>query len=125
LEPFFEELTKAEKSYAYFQQGSAAIHTTENSVLALWSVFDEQTISRGLWPSHSLDLNVCAFHLWENLEQKFYRNNPCTLEALQIEIRSVIVEIMEGKLQHVINLLHQCEMYLGVGRHHSEQLLQY
>jgi hypothetical protein len=39
---------------------------------------------------------VCDFHLGGNL--KVFRNDQCILEASQLEIENVILEIMKGKL---------------------------
>jgi hypothetical protein len=50
LEPFFEQLTKEENNFTYFQQNSTLAHTAESSVKALWTVFNRQTISKRYFP---------------------------------------------------------------------------
>jgi hypothetical protein len=43
------------------------------------------------------------------------------MDALQIKIQNVILEITEGEFQHVSqNLLHYCEMCLDAGGHHIQ-----
>jgi RNAse (barnase) inhibitor barstar len=49
LHPFFAELTEKERLYSVFQQDSATAHTAHVSLEALWEVFDDRVISRGLW----------------------------------------------------------------------------
>jgi hypothetical protein len=39
------------------------------------------------------------------LKQSVYTNNPYDLDALQLEIKNAIPEIMGGKLQHVIKFV--------------------
>jgi hypothetical protein len=51
----------------YFDQDNAPAHTADNPMQAVWTAFNERIISRGLWSSHSLDLNMCDFYLWGNL----------------------------------------------------------
>jgi hypothetical protein len=41
LQTFFEELTKEEKKYMYFQQDNTQAHTAENSMQALQTVFNK------------------------------------------------------------------------------------
>jgi hypothetical protein len=58
------------------------------------------------------------------LETEIYNNNPCTLEALENGIQSVILQITEAELLHVSqNLLHLCKMCISVGGHRFQQLL--
>lgn len=51
-----------------------------------------------LWPPDLPDLSVCDFYMHGNLKQKVYSNNPHTLMALKINIRSVIHNITYGEL---------------------------
>jgi hypothetical protein len=100
LEPFFKWLPDKGKQYGDFQQDGATAHTAKNSVRVLKEVL-MTIISTGLWPPKSRDHSVCNFYLWGNLKEKVYRNNPCTAEALQNEIRNVNASITANELQHV------------------------
>jgi hypothetical protein len=48
-----------------------------------------------------------------------YRNNPCTLEALQSEIRSVVCNITEDEVSQ--NFLCWCQTCFNVDGHHFQQ----
>lgn len=73
-----------------------------------YSLHAEQMLNRQLWLVCSLD-----FYLWGNLKQEVYRNNPWTLETLQVEIWNVILHVLESELQCVVEF-HWCEMCLVV-----------
>jgi hypothetical protein len=74
-----------------------------------------------LWPSCSQNLIFFDFYLWENLKQKIYRNVTYNLEALQIEIWSIILEIMEGEV--ISQNLCWCNKYVDVEGYLFQQLL--
>ena len=117
-------LTEEEKQYAYFQQDNATPHTAHQSMHALEQVFDDRIISQGLWLPRSPDLSSCDSYLWGDLKHKVYRNNPRTLEALEIEIRQVIGEIPEAELQRVFqNFIRRCSVCIEREGHHFQQLL--
>jgi hypothetical protein len=61
LGQFFPELTEEERLYGWFQQDSATAHTAHMSMQALSETFGDRTISSGIWPPHSPDLNPCEF----------------------------------------------------------------
>lgn len=89
-----------ELQLSYFEQGNAPVHNTENEVRVLWTVFDEQIIGTGLWPSYSQDLNVLWFLFTGKLETKTYKNRPHTqwrLCGLKFRI-IIILQIMGGEL---------------------------
>jgi hypothetical protein len=58
-----------------------------------WAASSELIISRQIWPSTSLYLNICDFYLWWNLKQKVNRSNPNILEAVKIETHNIYVEM--------------------------------
>lgn len=62
--------------------------TVLQKIQAQGLVFNEWLINTRLWPSCFPEPIDCNFCLWRNLKQKVYRNNPCTLKALQIEIQN-------------------------------------
>jgi len=63
---------------------------------ALWIVFYEQI--RGLWLSHSLNLNVCDFYIWRNLKQLF---EVFTVVKIQLEVFQVVMSYSDvGGYQH-------------------------
>jgi hypothetical protein len=69
-------------------------------------------------------LSVCDFYLWGKLKQDMYRNSPYNVEALKNEIRSVIHDIAEGKLQRLSqNFLCQCQGYFWCRWTQCEHLL--
>jgi hypothetical protein len=76
LETFLEQMTYEESRYGYFQQYGATSHIENNSLRALWEVFDNGIINTRFWPLRSPDLSVCDFHLWSNFKGKVYRYNP-------------------------------------------------
>jgi hypothetical protein len=57
-----------------------------------WAASSKLIISRQIWPSTSLYLNIYDFYLWWNLKQKVYRSNPNILEAVKIETHNIDVE---------------------------------
>jgi hypothetical protein len=114
-DPFFHQLTAEERQHGYFQQDNATAHTTNATMVAIWEVFEDRIISRGLWPPRSPDLSFCVFYLWGNLKGKVYKNNPHSIEAIQAEITRVIGSIAGDKLQKVShNLFMRCEACLQV-----------
>jgi hypothetical protein len=87
-------------------------------------VFEEGIISRGLWPPRSPDPSFRDFYLWGNVKQEVYKNNPCSIEALQNEITHAIRSTAVYKLQKVShNLFKQCEACLQAEGGHFEHLL--
>jgi hypothetical protein len=70
-------------------------------MVAIWEVFEDRIISRGLWPPRSLHPSFCDFYLWGNLQGKVYKNNPHSIETLQAEITHVIGSIAMNELQKV------------------------
>jgi hypothetical protein len=64
-----EHLSDFYRTYAYFQQNSARVHTASNITLSLHSVSGDKIISRGLWPPCSPDLNM-AILLVGNFEEQ-------------------------------------------------------
>jgi hypothetical protein len=74
-------------------------------MVAIWEVFEDRIISRGLWPPRSPDLSFCDFYHWGNLKGKVYKNNPRRTEALLNEITRVIGSIAVDELQKVLQNL--------------------
>jgi hypothetical protein len=70
-------------------------------MVAIWEAIEDRIIGRGLWSPRSPDFSFCDFYLWENLKGKVYKNNPCSIEALQYEITCVIGSITMDKLHKV------------------------
>lgn len=53
------------------------------------------------------ECTVCDFYWWGNFKQKFYITNPRTLQASEVEIWEIPLQIMGGKLHSVTqNRLH-------------------
>jgi hypothetical protein len=104
LGPFLTALWK-NKRHGYFMQDGATAHTAAYSINVLNKMFEDRLISRGLWPARSLDLNPCDFHLWGNLKDKVYSNNPHTLVELKQSIRETIssIEVSELKLMSIFS----------------------
>jgi hypothetical protein len=91
---------------------------------ALHEIFGERITSQRLWSPCSADLILCEFYLGRKFKQNVYKNNPCTLEALENEIRSVIHNITENELQQVTkNFLLWCQACSDVDGHHFEHFL--
>lgn len=61
---------------------------------ALFSVFGNRIISRGLCPLHLPDLNPCVSHFWGILQKKQYGNNPGHEYNQQESIFSVTSRIL-------------------------------
>jgi hypothetical protein len=59
--PVFTKLTEEERLYGVFQQDSATAHMLYISLEALWEVFSDRIISRGLWPPHFPDKHLVTF----------------------------------------------------------------
>jgi hypothetical protein len=72
LSPFFAKLTEGERLYGVFQLDFATAHMSYVSLEALWKVFSDHIISRGLWPPRSPDLVPCDFYLWGSLKDKMH-----------------------------------------------------
>jgi hypothetical protein len=85
-DPFFNQLTAEETQHGYFQQDNATAQMANATMVAIRKVFEDRIISRGLWPPRSPDISFCNFYLWGNLKGKIYKNNPCSIEALQAKI---------------------------------------
>jgi hypothetical protein len=47
-DPFFNQLTAEERQHGYFQQDSATAHTANATMVAIWEVFEDRIIRRGL-----------------------------------------------------------------------------
>jgi hypothetical protein len=58
LTEFFAQLTDKECLYAWFQQDSASVHTTDNFHEALEGMFVIRKISGSLWPACLYDVNM-------------------------------------------------------------------
>jgi hypothetical protein len=124
LSPFFNQLTDEETQYGYFQQDNATAHTANAAMVAIWEVFEDRIISRGLWPPRPPDLSTCDFYLWETKKGKVYKNNPRSTEDMQNEITCVIGSITVAEIQKVSqNLFRRCEACLRAKGGHFQQLL--
>lgn len=71
----------------WFQQDLATPHTSGRASDFLQSKFGERLISRGLWPARSPDLAPPDFYLFGHLKHKVYKEQPSTLDELEIRIR--------------------------------------
>jgi hypothetical protein len=47
-DPFFNQLTAEERQHGYFQQNNATAYTANAAIIAIWKVFEDRIISRGL-----------------------------------------------------------------------------
>jgi hypothetical protein len=83
LTQFFAELTEEEQSYMRFQQDSATVHTTDNSLTALEGVFGDRIISPGLRAARLPDSSPCNYFFWGNMKNEPYRRNSHTKKNIQ------------------------------------------
>ena len=84
---------------------------------------EERTISKGLWPPHSLDLSSCDFYLWGTLKQKVYANNPHNLDQLKENITNAIRKITREELQAVsANIVKYAQKCIDVNGEHFQHL---
>jgi hypothetical protein len=80
---------------------------------ALSDVYRYRTISSGIWPACSPDLNPCDFFFCGCLKDKVYNSNAQT--ELKENIHREIANILAEQLQKVNqNLSHQCKKCLHV-----------
>jgi hypothetical protein len=75
-----------EKTYGYFMQVGATVHTANYSINVLNWVFENRLISHRLWLQGPPHLKPCDFSLGENLKNSLYSNNPCTFDELKDKI---------------------------------------
>jgi hypothetical protein len=67
------------------------------------------TVSSGIWPARSSDLNTCDFFFWDSLKDNVYNSNPPMEEELKENIRRKIANIPAEQLQRVNqNLFRRC-----------------
>jgi hypothetical protein len=59
----------------------------------------DRTISKGLWPPRSTDINPRDFSLWGKLISVEYANNPHDLQALKQNVLEAIYIIQQHELQ--------------------------
>jgi hypothetical protein len=121
LNPFFSQLTAEERQYGYFQQDNATAHTVNAAMVAIRDLFEDRTISRGLWPPRSPDLSFLRRLSLGKPKRKGYKNNPRITEALQNEITHVIGLITMDEFQ---NLFRRCKACLRAEGGHFQQLLE-
>jgi hypothetical protein len=93
------------------------------SLDALWEVFSDHEISRGLWPPHSPDLTPCDFYVWESLKEKVYKTNPHTLEELRNNIHCETSAISGEELQRANTVFHRYTECIQLGGQHFQHLL--
>jgi hypothetical protein len=123
-DPFFNQLTAEETQQGYFQQDNATAHTANGTMVAIWEVFEDRIISRGLWSPRYPYLSFSEFYLWGNLKGKVYKNNPRSIEALQAEITRVIGFIAVDELKKLShNLFIRCEACLQAEGGYFQNLL--
>jgi hypothetical protein len=68
---------------------NAMVHKTNFSIVALEETAGKWLITHALWPSRSLDLNMCNY-LWGTLKDRVYMNNPQQLQELEDNIKGEI-----------------------------------
>jgi len=108
----------------YFQQDGATCHTSNDSVTEIESFFDDQIISKALWPPRSPDLSPPDFFLWGALKGKTYASKPRTIQELENNIRREIAAIREDVLQATFaNTKRRVQLCLDSGGEHFQHLL--
>ena len=78
------------------QQKGATCNTAEATLDVLRPVFEDRNISRRadvVWPPRSCDLTPLDYYLWGAVKDKFYADEPETIDALKDNIREAIGEI--------------------------------
>jgi hypothetical protein len=124
LGQFFSQLTEGERLYGWLQQDSATAQTARLSVQALFNVFGDRNISRGIWPARSPYLNPYNFFLWCCLKDKVYYSNLRTEEELNENIRKETANIPAEQLRRVNqNVFRRCEECLLVEGQHFQHFL--
>jgi hypothetical protein len=82
LNLFFNQLIVEEGQYGHFQLDNVTVHMAKATMVAIQGVFEDRIISRGQSSPRSPDFSLDNFYLWRNLKGNFYKNNPCSTEAL-------------------------------------------
>jgi len=121
---FVDQLDDEEFRNGYFQQDGATCYTSNESMTEIESFFDDQIISKALWPTRSPDLSPPDFFLWGALKGKAYANKPRTIQGHENNIRREIAVISEDILQATFaNMKHRVQLCLDSGGKHFQNLL--
>jgi len=119
-----DHLDDGELRNGYFQQDGATCHTSNESMTEIESFFDDQIISKALWPPRSPDLSLPDFFLWGALKGKAYANKPRTIQELENKIGREIAAISEDVLQVTFaNMKCRVQLCLDSGGEHFQHLL--
>jgi hypothetical protein len=90
FEEFCAQLTEEERPRFFYQEDGATCHTSRVSLQRVHDIFsEEQTVSKNLWPPHSLDLTTCDYFLWGQLKCTVYESNPHTIQELKDTISAM------------------------------------
>ena len=57
----------------------------------------DRTISWGVWPLHSPDLNLYYLNLWNMLQETLYSHNPYIAQYLKTSIQEIASSIAPAK----------------------------
>jgi hypothetical protein len=108
----------------WFQQDSAAAHTTASTMKNLHEFFGENVISREVWPPRSPDLASPDFFLWSHLKDTVYRSYPRDLKQLKMNITRVIEEVKERTLRKVArNMVKRVDKCIEMNGNHFQHIL--
>ena len=86
----------------WFQQDGATCHTAGETIDLLRENFHEQIITRNgpvNWPSRSCDLTPLDYFLWGYMKSLNYVDKPQSIDALEVNITSVINGIPADMLE--------------------------
>lgn len=68
-----------------------------NSLFFTQSSISDRTISWGVWPLNSPDLNLCYLYLLNMLQETLCSHNPHTAQYLKRSIQDIVFSIAPAK----------------------------
>ncbi|CAH1107732.1 unnamed protein product [Psylliodes chrysocephalus] len=98
---FVEQLQDDELQLGYFQQDGATAHTARATIDLIEEYFDDQIISKGLWPPRSPDLTPPDYFLFGHIKNKVFRNRLHDVNELEQAIVNEIESVTEEQLHNV------------------------
>ncbi len=82
----------------------------------LTEFFEDQIISKGMWPVRSPDLTPPDFFLWAYLKNSVYLKKPTTAEELKNEIEAQIHNIDDNTCKRVFqNMIRRLDACQAIG----------
>ena len=86
----FTKIDEEDIGNIWFQQDGATCHTAETTLDVLHLVFEDRIITCRadvVWPPRSCNLTPLDYDLWGAGKDKYYANNPETIDAFKDNIR--------------------------------------